>query len=69
MILSSASVFMAIIGTWWIHTTFAASPLDLTPVFRYDYAWSPAQVAFVALCVSLPIGIFGNLVDLSIVDD
>jgi serine/threonine protein kinase len=69
MILSSASILMTIIGTWWIHTTFAASPLDLTPVFRYDYAWSLGQVAFVAFCVSLPIGIFGNLVDLSIVED
>jgi hypothetical protein len=69
MVLSSVSVFLAILGTWWIHTNFAASLVDLTPVFRYDYAWTLTQVALTALGVALPIGILGNLVNLSIVEE
>jgi hypothetical protein len=69
MVLSSVSVFMAIMGTWWIHANFAASLVDLTPVFRYDYAWSLTQVALTALGVALPIGILGNLANLSIVGE
>ena len=69
MALSSVSVFVAILGTWWIHTNFAASLVDLTPLLWYDYAWSLTQVAFTALGVALPIGILGNLVDLSIVEE
>jgi serine/threonine protein kinase len=69
MALSSVSVFVAILGTWWIHTNFAASLVDLTPLLWYDYAWSLTQVAFTALGVALPIGIFGNLVSLSIVEE
>jgi hypothetical protein len=68
LFLTSAAVFAAILGTWWLHITYAGSPLELTPIFRYAYAWSLAQVAFTALVVALPIGIFGNLVDLSIKD-
>jgi serine/threonine protein kinase len=69
MILSSLSIFTAIMGTWWIHVNIAASPLDLTPVFRYDYAWPLTQVASTALGVALLIGIFGNLVNLTIAED
>ncbi|HEU0296978.1 MAG TPA: serine/threonine-protein kinase [Anaerolineales bacterium] len=69
MVLSSVSVFGAILGTWWIHVNFAASLVDLTPVFRYDYAWTLAQVALTALGVALSIGILGNLVSLSIVEE
>ena len=68
MFLSSLSVFVAIIGTWWLHTQYAASLSDLTPVLLYDYAWTLTQVAFTALGIALPIGIFGNLINLSIVD-
>ncbi len=69
MFLSSVSVFAAIMGTWWIHTNFAATLVDLTPLFRYDYAWSLTQVALTALGVALPIGILGNLVNLSIAEE
>lgn len=69
MVLSIVSVFAAILGTWWIHAKFADSLMDLTPVFPYDDAWTLAQVAFTALCVALPIGVLGNLVNLSIVED
>ena len=69
MVLSTVSVFAAILGTWWIHTRFAAALVDLTPVFRYDYAWTVQQVAFTALVVALPIGILGNLVNLFLLEE
>ena len=69
MLLSSVSVFVAIMGTWWIHTHYAASLVDLTPVFRYEYAWTLTQVALTALGIALLISIFGNLVNLSIVEE
>jgi serine/threonine protein kinase len=69
MILSSVSILTAITGTWWIHLKYAASPLDLTPVFRYDYSWPLTQVTFTALIIALLMGTLGNLVNLSIVDE
>ncbi|MBK9926444.1 MAG: serine/threonine protein kinase [Anaerolineales bacterium] len=69
MILSSFSVFAAILGTWWIHINFAASPVDLTPVFRYDYSWPLTQIALIASVIAVSIGIFGNLIDLSIIEN
>lgn len=65
MFVSSLAVLAAIVGTWWLHVNFAASTLDLTPLFRYDYAWSMMQVSLTALIVSLPIGILGNLINLA----
>jgi len=69
MVLSSISVFVAIMGTWWIHTNYAESIMDLTPVFRYDYAWPLDQIAFLAIGSSFLIGVIGNLIDLSAVDE
>ena len=69
MILSSLSVFVAIMGTWWLHTQYAASLADLTPVLRYDYAWTLTQVGLTALGIALPIGVFGNLINLSITEE
>ena len=69
MFLSSGSVFVAIIGTWLFHTRYAASLIDLTPVFRYDYAWTLSQVSTIALGIALLIGVFGNLINLSITDE
>jgi len=66
MVLASASVFIAIMGTWIIHANSAASSLELTPMFRYDYSWSPAQVSLTALGVALFMGVPGNMVTLSI---
>ena len=66
MLLSSVSTLMAILGTWLLHINLAASPVELTPMFRYDPTWPFAQVLFTVLSVSFLIGIFGNLVSLSI---
>jgi len=69
MFFSSVSILIAIIGTWLIHTNLAASQLELTPIFRYDYTWPLTQVLFTALSVAFSIGIFGNLISLSIKDE
>ena len=66
MLLSIVSILVAIMGTWLIHVNFAASPLELTPIFKYDYTWPLTQVLFTALGVALLIGIFGNLFNLSL---
>jgi len=69
IILSSGSILLAIAGTWLIHLNFAASPVDLTPIFKYEYAWPLTQVLFTASCVALLMGTFGNLINLAIVDE
>jgi len=69
MFLSTASVFLAIIGTWWVHTRFAVSILELTPVFRFDATWTLTHISLTALGIALLIGIFGNLVNLAIVEE
>ena len=66
MFLSSVSILVAIMGTWLIHVNLAASAVELTPMFRYDYNWPLTQVLFTALGVAFLIGIFGNLINLSI---
>jgi len=69
MLLTSLSVFTAIMGTWLIHTSYADSFMDLTPIFRYDYAWSLTDISITAVGIALLIGVFGNLVNLSIVEE
>ncbi|HEY5730965.1 MAG TPA: hypothetical protein VIS72_13000, partial [Anaerolineales bacterium] len=69
VLLSSVSILAAITGTWWIHVNNAGSPMELAPLFRYDYAWSLTRVSFTALLVALPIGILGNMVNLAVVDE
>jgi serine/threonine protein kinase len=68
MFLASFSVFTAIVGSWWMHINYAASQLDLTPVFQYEYTWTLTQVAPMALGIAAAIGILGNLVNLAITD-
>jgi hypothetical protein len=69
MFLSSISILTAIMGTWLIHIALATSPVELTPIFKYAYAWPLTQVLLTALVVAFPIGIFGNLISLAIKDD
>jgi len=69
MMLGTVSVFTAIIGTWWLHISYSASPLDLTPILRYDYSWTFTHVSITALGVALLIGILGNLVNLSLTEE
>jgi len=64
--ISILSIFIAITGTWWLHTNFASSPLELTPIFRYEYTWSLLQVSFTAFGVAIMVGVFGNMVNLAL---
>jgi hypothetical protein len=67
VLLSSAVILAVTLVTWWIHIGFAASSAELTPIFRFDPAsWTWTQVTLIALGTALPIGIFGNLVRLSL---
>jgi hypothetical protein len=68
-VLSMVATFAAIVGTWWIHTNFSDSLLQLTPVFPYDLTWPAIRVAWTALVVALPIGLLGSLVNLSIAEE
>jgi len=65
IILSITSIFTAITGTWLIHINFAASPVDLTPIFKYDYAWPLTRVLFTAFSAAIFMGTFGHLFILS----
>lgn len=67
--LSSAAIFVAIVGTWLLHGNLATSARELTPIFRYEYTWPLTQVLLTALAVAFPMGILGNLVDLSLKDE
>lgn len=69
MILTSFAIFVGIVGTWWLHVQYAPSLTALTPLFRYDYAWSMGQVAATALIVALPTGVLGNLINLTLVEE
>jgi hypothetical protein len=67
--IASLAVFVALAGTWLAHVSLAASSLQLTPIFRYDYTWPLSRVLLTALVVSLVIGTFGNLVSLYVRDE
>jgi hypothetical protein len=69
MLLSSVSILVTIVATWLIHVNFTNSPLELTPLFRYDYTWVLGQVLLTASGVALSIGTLGNLIDLSVTDE
>jgi serine/threonine protein kinase len=66
MFLSIGSIVLAITGTWWMHVTMAASITELTPLFYYDFNWTPSQILFTSIIVALWIGVFGNLVRLGV---
>jgi hypothetical protein len=69
MMLSTSSIFIAILGTWFVHVNSATSSVELTPMFRYEYDWSLSQILSTAIIVAVFIGGFGNLINLSIVDE
>jgi hypothetical protein len=69
MVLSIASILIAIIGTWLIHVNAALSSVELTPIFRYDYAWSLSRISTTAFGVAAFMGVLGNLINLTIVDE
>jgi hypothetical protein len=66
ILFSSAVILAVIMVTWWIHIEFSPSGVELTPVFRYYYDWPLTRVLLTALGTALPIGILGNLINLSV---
>jgi hypothetical protein len=66
MTLATIAIFTAVVGTWWLHTQYAPSLVELTPFLRYEYAWPLRRVVTTALAVALPIGILGNLANLTV---
>jgi hypothetical protein len=69
IVLAVGAVFVAILGTWLIHFNLASSPLELTPLFKYEYSWSIAQVVVTVLAVSIPMGVLGSLLRLELKDE
>ncbi|MDX1378477.1 MAG: serine/threonine-protein kinase, partial [Anaerolineales bacterium] len=69
ILLSTASIFGVILGTWIIHVDSATSSVDLTPIFKYDYAWSLTEISSAAIGVAIFMGALGNLIDLSVLDE
>jgi hypothetical protein len=69
ILFSTVSVAAAIVGTWWVHINFAQSNLTLTPIFVYQYDWSLRQVSLIALGISLPLGILGNMFNLAVEEE
>lgn len=67
-LITSLATFIALAGSWWVHTTFGSGPTTLSPVFFYDYTWTPVEVLGVVLLVTLPLSILGNLFDLSLTE-
>ncbi len=66
MILSIAAILAVITATWLIHVSFSTSPEDLTPLFKYDYAWPLTQVLITASATAFFMGTLGSLVNLSL---
>ena len=69
ILLSIIAIFVSITGTWIMHVNSAASQLELTPIFKYNYGWDLIQVSYTAFGVALFIGVFGNLINLSSADN
>jgi serine/threonine protein kinase len=61
MFVSFAAIFGALAGTWYGHIFLSASLLDMSPIFYYEYTWSPIQILATMLAVSLPMAVFGQL--------
>ena len=65
MLVTAGVVFSALALTWIIHIVLLNTGLNLSPLFYYEYTWSPWQILGTMLIFSLPISCFGNLLSLS----
>ncbi len=61
MIISATTVMAALAGSWWGHILLTRAAVSMTPIFFYEYLWSPMQVLLTMLLVALPMAILGNL--------
>jgi serine/threonine protein kinase len=65
MLISATTVMAALAGSWWGHILLTRAAVSMTPIFFYEYLWSPTQVLLTMLIVTLPMAILGNLGNLS----
>jgi serine/threonine protein kinase len=65
VLLSVGGIFPAIVGSWWVHASIANSVTEWTPLFRYEYGWSAAQISLTAMIAALCMGVLPNLMRLT----
>jgi hypothetical protein len=65
ILVAAGAVFSAVALTWIIHLVLLNAGHDLSPLFYYEYTWSPWQILGTMLIFSMPISFFGNLPGLS----
>ncbi len=65
MLVTAGVVLSALALTWIIHLALLNTGINLSPLFYYEYTWSPWQILGTMLLFSLPISFLGNLVSLS----
>ena len=64
MLVTAMAVFLALAFTWIIHLMLLNAGVNISPLFYYEYTWSLWQIGGTMLIFSLPISIFGNLLNL-----
>jgi hypothetical protein len=65
ILITSVFVGVAIAGSWAGHVLLSQVNIAMSPIFFYEYSWSPAQIFATILVVTIPMSILGNLGDLS----
>jgi hypothetical protein len=65
MLIAVMGVMVTLAGSWWGHILLSRTGANMTPLFFYEYLWTPAQVLLTMFVVSLPMSILGNFGDLS----
>jgi hypothetical protein len=69
MAISYLACVTALGAAWFAHAALAAAPTLFTPLFFYEYGWSPAQVLQTLLVVALPMAVLPHLVRLTPKDE
>ncbi len=64
MLVTAIAVFLALALTWIVHLMLLPAGVNISPLFYYEYTWSQWQIGSTMLIFSLPISIFGNLLNL-----
>ena len=60
-LVAAGFVFLALALTWMMHLVLLGTGVYVSPLFSYEYTWSPWQIGGAMLIFSLPISFFGNL--------
>jgi serine/threonine protein kinase len=65
ILITSVFVGVAIAGSWVGHVLLSRVNIAMSPIFFYEYSWSPAQIFATILVVAIPMSVFGNFGNLS----